>query len=159
MSVGAKSKTVTGEVFDDPFALVNAPAGSVIVCVPPCVTVKVKVTLHEPFAGIVSPLAEIEPPPAGAVTVPPHVDVGAVAPFTTPAGLVIENAPPLMGVPEGFVKVIVSVVLAPVSTVAGFTDSEIVGAPSVVTSSVALAAVALGEAFAEVTEPAAMLLV
>src|SRR2546423_1185757 len=83
---------------------VTAPAAGVTVYVPGATAVRLTVTLHVPFAGIVPPESASEPPFAAAVTVPPHVLLADGLPeFCRFEGYVVVKPAPLIGVLFGFV--------------------------------------------------------
>ena len=64
---------VAAVVFAPTFAQLTPPAGIVLSYVAAVPLETATDTEHDPLAGAVAPLSETLPPPAAAVTVPPHV--------------------------------------------------------------------------------------
>lgn len=132
-------------------ATVKPPIGIVLSLRPTVVPVIVAVTVQEPLAGIVPAAKETVEPLAAFV--PTQLPPGVTA--VRPAGNVSVNAAPVMAVPVGLLKVIVSVAVPFSGTVVALNALLMLGRA---TFNVSLAPAALGPIL-ELSAPAGIVLV
>jgi hypothetical protein len=110
----------------------------VLFCAPAAVPVMFTTTVQEVAEAIVPPVKLMLPPPATAVTVPPHVPVNPFGVATTsPEGSVSENATPVRATTEfGLLMVKVRLVVPPNGIEAAPKLFVIDGGPATVTLAV-----------------------
>jgi len=144
---------------DPALDVVTPPMAMLLAYVAGVPLVTFTVTVQEPEAGTVAPESATLVPLFPAVTLPPTQVVApeGEAVFTRPSGYVSVKAAPVTAVAFGLVSVIVRTLASPVPTELGAKALPTARPES--TLKTAVPATALEPAFAEVSDPAEMLLV